>query len=178
MITITGDASKVIKDLNQQQRKVVKPSVTAALNQTGSMVQTAWRRKVAGDLGIPQKHLKGKLKLFRATFRKGNAKIWLGKQQSIPVSKVLKSKSKQRRYMKEHHPVEADRIFWAKMPSGHEGVFFRKGKKRLPIQEGYIDFTRISNTALHFLGRSISDKVFSGKLTHELKRRLARLKTR
>ncbi len=175
MINLRGDVKDITKHLDKTQRWVIPQAVPAAINKTAGQVNTQVRREISKKLGIPQKHFKSRIKLYRATRRNWSSKNWIGLKTKIPVSKVYKSNSRQISYAKGKLNIPGNKLFGAKMPkSGHEGVYYRKGSKRLPIQEVMIDLSDVAPDTLLRLGRSITTTKFKNLLRHELQWRLNR----
>lgn len=177
-MNIRGDVKEITRHLSKTQRWVIPQAVPAALNKTGGKLNTQVRREISKRLGIPQKHFKNQIKLFRATRRRWEAKEWVGLDKRIPVSRVYKSKARQLTYAKGVQNVPASKLFPATMPSGHEGIFYRKGSSRLPIQEVMIDLTRVADDVLEMLGDVIVQKEFKRLLAHEIQYRINRRASR
>lgn len=174
-MNIKGDVKEITRHLDKTQRWVLPQAVPAAINKAGAKINTLTRREISKQLGIPQKHFKSRVKLYRATRRNWASKNWIGLKTKIPVANVFKSSNKQITYAKGLHKVPADRVFAATMPkTGHQGVFYRKGSKRLPIQEVVIDLSQVAEPILHMLGRRIVNAEFQRLLRHELQWRLNR----
>lgn len=174
-MNIRGDVKEITRHLDKSQRWVIPQAVPAALNKTSSQIGTQTRREIAKQLAIPQKHFSKRVKLFRAARRNWASKNWIGLKTKIPVANVFKSQKKQLTYAKGLHYVPANKVFGATMPkTQHQGVFYRKGDKRLPIQEVQIDLSKVAEPILHRLGQQITIRKFKSLLAHELQWRLNR----
>ncbi len=174
-INIKSDIKGLTKVLTGIQRKIIPLAVPAAMNKTVTRINTQVRRAIATELGVPQKVIKSKIKVFRATKRNWDASNWVGLRSSIPVSKVFHSAKKQINYAKGRMNIAANKLFGATMPTGHQGVFYRKTKKRLPIQEVMIHLDEVAPPILIRLGQQIAGEKFRALLAHELNWRLRRV---
>ncbi len=140
-LNVTADVEKVQRMLHNIRNHDVARAASRALNRTASQVRTAAVKDLKADIG----HATG---LGSAAIRK-NIRITKAKPgkliavltpsgHAIPlinfsarqVAAGVSHKAWDRRQIATH-------AFIATMPSGHRGVFTRKGKKRLPIRELY-----------------------------------------
>jgi len=174
MINIKGDVREFQRQLDSIQRKVIPVAVPRAMNDTVKQINTQVRRQMADDLGIQQKHFKRRLKVYRASRKNWEAKNWVGTKILIPVSAVFKSGRKGIAYAKARGLVDANSLFEATMPTGHSGIFRRKGQSRLPIQEVSIDLSDAAIKAVSKWGPKIVRerfrRILAGKLTELLRR--------
>ena len=173
-VSVRGDVKDIIRHIDKTQRWVVPQAVPAAINKTTAKINTQVRREISKRLGIPQKAFKGKIKVYKASRRRWRGKNWIGLKTQIPVTKVFKSERKQISYAKSKQLIGANRVFGATMPTGNQGIFYRKTKKRLPIQEVTIDLSAVAEPTLHALGQVITNTEFKRLLRHELQWRLNR----
>lgn len=177
MIDIQGDVKSLTKELDRIQRRVIPAAVPAALNKTMDRINTRIVKGVSKDLGIAQKYIRKRAKKYPANRRKWESKNWIGTKVKIPVSSIYKSKRGQLKYIKGKTRVPLNRLFHAKMPSGHEGIFYRKGKSRLPIQEVMIDLNDsfvVKN--IEMIAGNLAGYEFPKLLSHELRFRLDKQK--
>ena len=174
-ISVKGDAADIIRDLGVTQKLANKAAVTA-LNKTNDKIFTQSRRSISKTTGIAQKHIKSKFKKYRANRFSMSAKTWMGLKTTIPVRRLVKTKrgaGKYIRYLKESlNGKSLDDAFIAKTKSGHIGLFVRKGRQRLPIQEVAIDLSKVASPIIESIGDSIGPKEFKAQFIYDLKRRL------
>ncbi len=159
------------KDIKLVEKQIMALAVPAALNKTAGKANTLTKRGIAGQLGIAQKHFKHRVRFFRASKRKWVVKGWAGFKTKIPVSKIM-TDAKGKRYATTKLGIDSNRLFVAKMPQGHAGIYYRKTKKRFPIQEVQID---ISEPVKQHLPRNYKEKFkteFRKLFAHEMQWRL------
>ena len=128
----TAEVERLLKHLSKGADKVL----TRALNKTIKSVERKAVQGMAKDLRLTQKTVRKSVKLFRARWNFKVASITVSGKR-IPIyafgarqvrgGVTYKGRSGGRKLIKG--------AFIARMPSGHMGVFKRKGSARLPIQE-------------------------------------------
>ena len=171
---VRGDMKEITKHLDKTQRRIIPLATASALNKTAAQINTKARSIVAKDIGVAQKHINRKFKVFKANRRNWSVKNWIGTQVKIPVSKVFKDPKKQINYTKKKNLTGGKTPFIARMKSGHSGPFYRKGEKRLPIKEAMIDISDISTRVLATVGPQIAMGKFRALFARELEWRLKR----
>ncbi len=194
-LSIQGNANAIVKDLKIVNKDIQRAATTTALNKTNDKIFSRSVRQVANATGIPRKYLVGQkagvtktgrvkeklsgtMRKYRATWRKPTAKTWMGLKKKIPVIKLVRNAKgigKYAHYAKgSMHGKTAADAFMAKMPTGHEGLFVRQGRARLPIQEVKLDLSSIAQSTISRVGNAIGPKEFEKQFTYDLKRRLKR----
>lgn len=147
-IQVTYDARELSVWLNSVNRKLLTRAVGSALNHTISQVKTQANRLIREEIKLKSKDINNRLVIVRANSSKG---AWMQLQARMKVSgKPVPLISYGARQTKggvvvrvKNKRTVLKHAFIARMRSGHQGVFVRKGKKRLPIQELYS--TRVSD---------------------------------
>lgn len=193
--SIQGSANDIIKDLGIVNKKIQRAATTTALNKTNDKIFSRSVRQVSNATGVPQKYLRGQkagvtrggrtrsrisgtMRKYKATWNKPQAKTWMGLRKKIKVNKLVRSPkgiSKYGAYIKGSlHGKSAADAFTATMPSGHTGIFVRKGKARYPVQEVVLDLTQIAQPTISRVGNAIGPREFPKQFTYDLKRRLKR----
>ena len=115
-----------------------------ALNTTARRSATRVRRRIAADIGLPQKVIKNKVQHFKASARRLRASVWVGTRAGIPLGSVPGARTTLTGVLRAGRIRQ--QTFRARMPSGHVGQFVRKpGAKhrtrpdgqrtQLPIEE-------------------------------------------
>ena len=159
-VDIKGDINDVVRKIGDAPRKM-EPSIVSALNRTMSQVNTRFRRDISSHLGIPQKHIKGRLKQIKATYSRLYATL-IALTAGIPYIRLKRSAWN-----------HIDGAFVQTMPkSGHKGVFKRRGKPRLPIDEQRLEIEPVADRTIRRIMASFAPEQFRQRLEHEIRRRL------
>lgn len=137
------------RDLQRQIRKATRklerlraqdvPRMTArALNRTADKTRTGTRRQLSAVKSVPAKVLKRRIQSYKASARHLVARVWVGLKTAITPAELgggtFFIKGKRAGTLKVGRKTFTG-VFPATMPSGHQGLFVRKGRKRLPIEE-------------------------------------------
>lgn len=171
-LSVKGDLKHFYKSLNELERKAVKPAANSAINKTLSKLRTEVVRDVAGELQLPQKLIRGRLIMQRSNFRTLRGRL-VALTADMRLAKIGKPKQLKQGARVGKHFVKSG--FVAKMPSGHEGVFKRKGKKRLPIKEQTLPIRDALQGRANVLWRAKSRGLFKQNFERELKFRINKL---
>jgi hypothetical protein len=134
MIAVTSNlsaAADVLKDMPALQRK----AMVLALNRTAQQAQTEGVRAIRANYQFKTQTIKGTLSIFRATNGRLQATIQSkGRRIGLIEFQARQTKAgvtvrvgKSRKLLKG--------AFIATMRNGHQGVFMRRGSRRLPINE-------------------------------------------
>lgn len=169
-----GDLAELERVLGHSE-KLISGVLRNSLNRGGSRMRTVSTKIVSKEVGLQSKIVRLKMRLRRATARNLDAKLYLagrgfgairfGAQQN-DVGVVIRMKRRQ----------TLGHAFIATMPSGHTGVFRRSGRKRLPIDEQYVEgpgavVRRVAKTG-YVLDEGAA--AFRKRIPHELDRVLKR----
>ncbi len=147
-IQVTYDVRELSVWLSRANMPALQRAVGSALNRTIAQVKTQASRSVRNEIKLKTKDINNRLVVIRANSAKG---ALTQMQASLRVSgkpvPLISYGAKQPRQgvvvqIKNNRTV-LKHAFIARMRSGHQGVFIRKGNKRLPIQELYS--TRVSD---------------------------------
>ena len=184
-LDIRGNTKQISRDIGITVPKIVTRSKISAMNRATKRVHTEVGREVAKVTGIKPKRLVTQtLKHYRYNKRSEQARVFYGFRKDIPLSKVVKGKTlrgagKYSQYLKGTLKGKTlGNAFRATMPSGHQGLFVRKGSKRLPIQEVAINLQEVATPILARVGNKIGPAEFERRFYHELNRHLARSKAK
>ena len=135
-VTLTIDQPNDLLDKAMKSygisKKAAKRAEIIAINATVQWLHTQVARHLSSDLGLAQKHVKQRVRVYKASYNKTQAKFWLG-VFNILLFKFGKGRALGQGYQVKDHFVKNG--FRAKMPTGHEGIFSRRGSKRLGIDE-------------------------------------------
>lgn len=146
------------------------PAVARALNRSAVSIRTLMQRNVAEDTDLPSRTVGKQLKIeeARPTRDRLRARISISGSR-IPLAEF---KARQTRRGVTANVGSGRKLyphtFLATMKSGHEGVFGRRGKARLPIDE------RFGPSLPHVFEKHIPEGLARGEeslqknLTHEL----------
>lgn len=195
-VRVSGD--DVVKEyLNKMSRKDIKSAYSAALKKTTIQAKTVAKKTIREAYNIKASKLSKQMTVRRLSFdvyqivgkgKKGIPMIDFGaKQSGFTTKKFTMPDKKGKRLMRTKRKRGAVTVaikkgqkktiksaFLAQMPSGHIGVFVRRGKKRLHIDEKYsIDVPSMlgSRKVFEKVRKLVRDK-FSKIFKHELDRRL------
>jgi len=175
--------NRKLKEVNQ----AVDAAGARSIRKVAVSTRAEWARGVVKEINLPVSSIKEAIRIHsskRASIvievdSRNVASLGVGRRlRSTPVIKfkprqtkkgvsVRIKKSKGRKLIKS--------AFIVTMPTGHEGVFYRVGKKRLPIKEAKT--TAVEEVAMDIapeIQRFASDKlqiVFTAQLNYELGKR-------
>jgi len=140
-LDITFDYREVERALNAMERKQLPLATTRAINKTAKQAHTVAVKETAKDIRLPQKDVRAKFKLLKATRRHRVARI-IATGKRVPLTRFNAKQLKQLKrggvtYKGKGGRKKIPGAFIARMPSGHVGVFTRQSKKRLPIYEKF-----------------------------------------
>lgn len=192
MLSIQGTIDEVNRDLAFAVPALSKAATVTALNKTNSKINTAFRRKLASETGVSQKHFKRRVKLYRARYNRLTAKTFMGLRASVPLARLVKG-GKLGKYEKliteSLNGKSAADTFLAKMPTGYEGIFVRNNRAagksgrdkngqvkrgRLPITEVVARFDKIAPGVLDRVGVTVGPEEFRNQYVYDMRRRLER----
>lgn len=134
MIAITVDATslaQVQRTLNATNAQIDRAAVRA-VNKTLGWTRTQGRRLLAKGNDLPVKVLRNRIHLGRASAGALRGVAWFG---VAPIKAIYAGAARQARTgvtVRRHTFAGA---FLARMPTGHLGIFKRRGPARLPIEE-------------------------------------------
>jgi hypothetical protein len=134
---VRGDMRGVLRSLDVLARDVPDKVVVRAANRTLSNVQTESVKQVRSTYNLRAKTVRGQIELRRA--RRGRLVASLVVTgRPIPLIEFSASQNRRGVSVKVKSTRKTIRgAFISTMKSGHKGVFARRGKKRLPIDELY-----------------------------------------
>lgn len=128
-IDVRSDLAQVQRDLHLSQKEVSKAAVRA-LNKTATFAQSTATKAIAQAMDLKQTDIRKKLSIVKATLQSMRAMV-TGSGKAIPLINFKARQVKDgvvirfagKRILYRGH-------FIATMPTGHKGVFFRKGGRR------------------------------------------------
>ncbi len=147
--------------------KDVKKATLRALNKTARWLRTQVARDTAKSLNIKVGAVKKDLLLLRPSRQHMQAGVALGKHAGV-IQAVKLGAPKQ-----TQQGVRTGKRFWsnafiATMPSGHRGVFRRRGHSRLPIREMQLVVTGRMATVMQDLADNKAAAYFETVFAREL----------
>lgn len=125
--------------LHIEQNKI-KLATVRALNKTARWLRTDISRNTAKDLNINVSLIRNNIKIQRAKRRNLEAVVGLDSRSGV-INAFDLGTARQDSCGVRVGRRRFDRAFIARMNNGHTGVFRRKGKERLPINEVYLVIT-------------------------------------
>lgn len=136
-VELDVEQADVITDvLDNFADEIFDSAKTSAINKTMSKYQTATRRRTSKLSGIPIKKISNRFKLHKANKARDFARLFIGTiSVRVQVAGFKALKRGGIAYGRGANRVKNAQAFEAKMKSGRTGVFQRRTKKRLPIDE-------------------------------------------
>jgi hypothetical protein len=138
-VSIEGD-NAVIADLGNMP-EITTRAMVRAMNRAMASARTVMVRAVAADTGLTATAVRSAMTLREATFDRPEARL-ATTMKRIPLidfrargPEPSRGKGRGVSYRLPHGRGRHPNAFIATMKSGHRGVFVRRGKGRLPIQE-------------------------------------------
>ena len=114
--------------------KQLQVAAIRAINKTARWARTQVARQTAKALSVNVSAVRQGLVLVRAKQSNPHSVVGLSKGSGVIKAKQLGSVTQNASGVRAGRR-QFDRAFLATMPNGHQGVFRRRGKARLPIQE-------------------------------------------
>ena len=173
MLEIRFDDDK-LKKLQKELKGIPRalPKVMSrGLNRTATSARTQISRSLSKRIGLKIKDVRDKLTLKRATYSNWRSAVKIGGKQFGLIKFGARQTKKGVSYKWERKRVLIRHAFIAIMPTGHRGVFMRKGPARLPIKEmkgpslsqvftgAQDEVNRIQTESLAILQKNIHDQV-------------------
>jgi len=134
---LSASAKKLEKELNDTSKKL-KIAGVRALNKTATQSRNLAQKNIRKTINLKASRIKKILKVSRASKTKTISAVRAG-YQPIPVifyNGVRQTRKGVSVRMRKDKPRKLFKgAFIATMPSGHTGVYRRKGKARFPLKE-------------------------------------------
>ena len=155
--------------------KLVNGVLRNSLNRGGSRMRTVATQVASKETGLKSRVVRKKMRLRRATARKLDVGLYLS-GRGFPAIRFGAEQDEVGVVIRKKRRETLPHAFIATMPSGHTGVFRRRGRKSLPIVEQYVEgpgaaIRRVSK-ARYVLDEGAA--AFSKRIPHELDRVLDR----
>lgn len=152
-------------------------AMARALNRGISAARTVMVREVARDMGLKAGDVRGQMRLVEATSGRLEAKLSSSRKRlgliKFGAKGPVPSRGKGRGVTYRIGQGGRRRIpdaFITTMPGGHEGVFVRLGKARLPIKELFGPSLGHVFAKYYDQGAARAQEQFETTLAHELRR--------
>lgn len=153
-------------ELRLQERAAVD-----AINRVARGVRTRSARAIAHGRGLPVRLVNARVRIRKATRARPEARVWIG-TYAIKLSRIGKPRQTKKGATAGKRPIIPS-AFVATMPSGHTGVFKRRGGARLPIDEQQVQLMPAAEQVLRLQMAAAKPLV-----QREFARRLAILRAR
>ena len=171
-MSLRGDTRAMTRDLTRIQRRIAPRVTVRSLNRAIAKVNTQSVREISKTKGIKQKVIRSRMKIGKASPRRHTstltAKVYGVRASDIGVPRQTAMGTRVGRH-------QFPRAFPATMPSGHLGVFKRRGRLRLPIVEQRVplqpEATRIIKRHVRVTGGPAFKAEFQRLMAVELRRR-------
>ena len=145
----------------------IKTAAVRALNKTARWMRTHVTRQTAQSLNVRVGTIRKNLILLRARASHPQSGVAMGSKAGVIKATELGS-PRQNRSGTRVGKRQFDGAFIATMPTGHRGVFRRKSKSRLPIQEVQLVTTGRIAKAMEQLADRQAMARFERLFEHEL----------
>jgi len=177
-VDVRADTEAVIRDLGFRLPALTKAAQVTALNRTNSKIGTAFRRGLSQDTGIKQKILKSKFRRYGAKRSKPRARTWFGLGTRIPISAVLKGRTRKlppqlEPYVDAPGGANGSDVFRASFGGRPETLFRRVGPNRFPIKALKLDLSPIARRVMARVAPPIARREYKRELARDIRRRLA-----
>lgn len=140
MITIDIKSASDFDFALTATKSQIQTAAMRALNKTGRWARSQVATDTAKELNIKVSLVRKDLVLIKARKSHPQVVIALGKTAGVVKAKDLGNSVQNSKGVRVGKR-QFDNAFMATMPSGHHGVFKRRGKTRLPIREVQIVIT-------------------------------------
>lgn len=163
-----------IEELSNVQRALtattsqINRAATRALNKTLTWTGGQGRRILAQESGLALKSLKSRVRIGKASRSTLRGSVWFG---LAPVKAIYAGGARQTKTGVTARGLSYTGAFLATMPTGHLGIFKRRGAARLPIDEQSI-YLAYSGEHLRSLGARAHDRlrtIFGQEINYELR---------
>ena len=164
---INADDLRQVPHFLGLQKHDIERAMLRAINKTARWLRTRIAREVATELNVKVGLARNSLQLRMASRHGLNASVGLNPKASrIKAVDLGQPKQNKAGVRVGRHSFRG--AFIATMPSGHTGVFRRKGKARLPIQEMHVSLTAAMADAMESItdqgGMAYLQKTFAHEL--------------
>ncbi|MFH1493744.1 MAG: phage tail protein [Pseudomonadota bacterium] len=167
MFNVAIDATDVLYQFGAMPAQAER-ATKRALTLTAKWIDTQGSRAIAKASGVPLKALKrgkgvGRVRIKSPSASALRASVWFG---LMPVKAAYVGKLSQLKKGARAGKHVFPGGFVGRMPSGHIGIYLRKGKARLPIVEQSVKLEQ-AQTILEGVASEAGD-VLQQKMAHEL----------
>lgn len=162
--------NSITQSVDASQAKITKATVRA-LNKTALWVKEQTTKKLSKDTQIRKQLIRKRLWIIRATRNYMRALVRVGLYR-MKSSKLGEMKQMAKGAKAGKHMFEGG--FIAKMPTGHRGIFRRKGRAALPIYEVTVpvgeNIKKIVEEMMNYNTKKILEEYFEQELNVLLKK--------
>ncbi|MFP3026036.1 phage tail protein [Wolbachia endosymbiont (group A) of Pogonocherus hispidulus] len=163
-IGISGSIEKIIQSIEASQAKITRATVRA-LNKTALWTKEQATKELSKDTQIKRQLIRKRLWIIRATRNYQRALVRIG-LYGVKSSKLGDMKQMAKGAKAGKHMFEG--AFIAKMPTGHRGIFRRRGRTALPIHEVTVPIGENVQKIVKEMASYKTGKVFEEYFEHEL----------
>lgn len=170
-VKVTGDLKRYRRALSEVQRREIPGAARPAINRTARSLRTRIARRVAAEAGVSVSVVRNRIQITTA---KGRELAALLRTRFWPVPVIRLGARETRTGVTVRGIGKLAGRFIATMPSGHTGVFRRRGRERLPITEEKVRLQPGASAAADDEVRTKGPEIFRDNFEPLLERRLAR----
>jgi len=177
-MNLSGSFEGFAQASDEIHRTVLPVAEARSLNKVGRSAESAVVRHLAKDIGVPQKVARRSITVWRAT-RTNRVVAISANGRRIPLAELA---AREVRSGVSYRGMDGRRrkikgAFIAEMSNGHVGVFKRRGRARLPIDEKFgpsIPHVFVKDASIKVMRETAGARwpiVFSHEVDYELIRR-------
>ncbi len=168
MLNLQISATPLLQQwLDHVSEPALRIAVVRALNKTARWLRTQVARDTAKSLAVPVNALKPGLVLLHANRQQLQSGVALANNAGVIKGSALGNPRQTLKGVKVAHRFWGH-AFLATMPSGHRGVFKRRGTASLPIQEIQLVTTGRMAKVMEHLADDAAMQYFETLLVREL----------
>jgi hypothetical protein len=180
-ISVKSDIQNAIAHFGELSVALKGAAVVSALNRVGTMARTDSIREIGRTYALKRGDIAAQITISRATRRFEGLEVAITAKgrRSLPIAIFQARQTKAGvsfRIKRTGGRKQLGGSFVAKMRSGHVGVYRRKGKARLPIEEQFtigLPKMFMARRTIAALDKIVRDR-FPERLKHEIEFRLSR----
>jgi hypothetical protein len=146
----------------------INRAAARSLNKTLSWAGGQGRRILAEESGLALKSLRSRVRIGKASRDTLRGSVWFG---LAPVKAIYAGSARQTRTGVSARGLSYTGAFLATMPTGHLGIFKRRGPARLPIDEQriYLAYTAEHLSSLGARAHERLRTIFGQEINYELR---------
>ncbi len=134
------DVQRTLAGIKDGSRKAIVRALNKTVGTSSGGVQSDAVKEVAREFNLTQKDIKRDFRIKKATYADLSAYV-RAQGKPVPLGRFIRTRQTQKgvsvQVKKSRPRVVIRHAFIPKLKSGHIGVFWRRGKQRLPIDQRF-----------------------------------------